>query len=67
MRSHYKNENTLKSLHFYSEEIKSVKKKKKNSNSKFFTKKPKEITIKQLSHVLPFPPKKPKTTKRLTK
>ena len=44
-----------------------VLKKKKNSNSKFFTKKPKEITIKQLSHVLSFPPKKPKTPERLTK
>ena len=41
--------------------LKVIKKKnKKNSNFKIFTKKPKELTNKQLSDVLPFLPKKPK-------
>ena len=44
---------------------KSVKKKK--IKTKIFTKKPKELTIKQLSDVLAFPPKKSKKPKRLTK
>ena len=44
---------------------KSVKKKK--IKTRIFTKKPKELTIKQLSDVLAFPPKKSKKPKRLTK
>ena len=44
---------------------KSVKKKK--IKTKIFTKKPKELTIKQLSDVPAFPPKNPKKPKRLTK
>ena len=41
--------------------------KKKKRKTKIFTKKPKELTIKQLSDVLAFPPKKSKEPKRLTK
>ena len=51
MAQNSKNKNALKNLLFYSEEIKSVKKKnKKNSNIEFlselpfFIKKPKELT-----------------------
>ena len=55
----------LKILTFYKEEIKSVKKKK--IKTKFFTKKPKQLTKKQLSDILAFPPKKPKRPKKLTK
>ena len=40
---------------------------KKNSNSKIFTKKPKELSNKQLPDILPFPPKRKKRPKRLTK
>ena len=66
---------TLKNQPFYSEEIKSNKKKKKKefSNIKFlselpfFPKKSKSFTIKQLSDGLPFPPKRKKRSKRLTK
>ena len=36
-------------------------------NYHFLIKKPKELTIKQLSDILPFSPKKPKRSKRLTK
>ena len=69
-----KNKDLLKNERFYSEEIKSVKKKnKKFSNIKFLSELPflsrklKELTNKQLSDVLPFPPKKSKRSKRLTK
>ena len=65
MRPQYKNKDLLKIQPFYSEEIKSNKKKKRKT--KIFTKNPKELTIKQLSDVLVFPPKKPKKPKRLTK
>ena len=68
MRSHCKNKDLLKNQLFYSEEIKSNKKKNKEfSNIKFlselpfFPKKSKKLTIKQLSDVLP------KRSKRLTK
>ena len=47
--------------------LKALKKKKKNSNSKIFTKKPKELSNKQLPDILPFPPKRKKRPKRLTK
>ena len=74
MRSHCKNKDLLKNQPFYSEEIKSNKKKNKEfSNIKFlselpfFPKKSKKWTIKQLSDVLPFPPKRKKRSKRLTK
>ena len=50
-----KNKDLLKIQTFYSEEIKSVKKKKRETT--IFIKKPKELTIKQLSDVLAFPPK----------
>ena len=70
----YKNEISLENLPFYSEEIEnSEKKNKKFSNIKFlselpfFSKESKELTNKQLSNVLPFPPKKSKRSKRLTK
>ena len=43
------------------------KKNKKNSNFKIFTNKPKELSNKQLSDILPFPPKRKKRSKRLTK
>ena len=62
----YKIRNMLKNLPFYSEEIKSLKKKKKKfsnirllSELPFFPKKSKKLTNKQLSEALPFPPKKP--------
>ena len=74
MASKYKKMNLLKNLPFYSGEIEnSEKKNKKNSNIKFlsellfFSKKPKELTNKQLSDVLPFPPKRKRGPKRLTK
>ena len=60
-----KNKDLLKIQTFYSEEIKSVKKKKRETT--IFIKKPKELTIKQLSDVLAFPPKIKKRSKRLTK
>ena len=63
--------NTLKSLPFYSEEIKSLKKNnKKFSNIKplselpFFPKKTRKLNNYQLSKVLPFFPKR---SKKLTK
>ena len=46
--------------------LKVLKKELKNGSSKFFTKKPKELSNKQLSDIPPFPPKK-KRSKRLTK
>ena len=63
MTQNSENKNTLKNLLFYSEEIESVKKKNKNSNSKIFTKNPKELSNKQLSDILPFPPKRKKDLK----
>ena len=58
-------------LPFYSEEIKSVKKKNKHftnikllSELPFFYKKPKELSNKELSEALPFLPKRPKRSKR---
>ena len=61
-------------MSFYSAETKSVKKEKKKTSNisllselPFFPKKLKKLTIKQLSDVLPFPPKRPRTLKRLTK
>ena len=74
MAQKYKNKNSLKNLPFYSEETKSSKKENKTfSNFKFlselpfFSKEPKELTNKKLSEVLPFPPKKKRRSKRLTK
>ena len=71
MAQKYKIRNTLKSLPFYSEDIKNQKQKnKKFSNIRllselpFFPKKCKKLTNKQLSEVLPFFPKRPK---KLTK
>ena len=65
---------TFKNQPFYSEEINSNKKKNKEfSNIKFlselpfFPKKSKNLTIKQLSDGLSFPPKRKKRSKRLTK
>ena len=69
----YKIRNMLKNLPFYSEEIKSLKKKKKKfsnirllSELPFFPKKSKKLTNKQLSEALPFPPKKPKKLKKIS-
>ena len=74
MRSHYKNTDLLKNQPFYSEEIKRNKKKNKEfinikflSELQIFPKKSKKLTIKQLSDVLPFLPKRKKRSKRLTK
>ena len=74
MASKYKKTNLLKNLPFHSEEIEnSEKKNKKFSNIKFlselpfFSKKPKELTNKKMSDVLPFPPKRKRRPKRLTK
>ena len=74
MASEYKKTNLLKNLPFHSEEIEnSEKKNKKFSNIKFlselpfFSKKPKELTNKKMSDVLPFPPKRKRRPKRLTK
>ena len=55
MAQKYKNKELLKTQPFCSEEIKSVKKKKRKT--KIFTKNPRKLTIKQFSDVLPFPPK----------
>ena len=64
----------LKNLSFYNEETKSVKKEKRKTSNisvlselPFFPKKLIKLTIKQLSDVLPFPPKRPRRLKRLTK
>ena len=65
MRSNIKNRDLLKIHPFYNEEIKRNKKKKRKT--KKFTKKPKELTNKQLSDVLPFSPEKSKKPERLTK
>ena len=63
--------NSFKNLPFYSEEIKSVKKKNENftninllSELPFFYKKPKALSNKELSEALPFLPKRPKRSKR---
>ena len=64
----YKNNDLLKNQPFYSEEIEILRKKnKKDSSSKIFTKKPKELSNKQLSDILPLPPERKKRAKRLTK
>ena len=55
MAQKYKNKELLKIQPFYIEEIKRIKKKKRET--KIFTKNPRKLTIKQLSDVLPFPPK----------
>ena len=74
MRTHYKNKDLLKNQAFYSEEIKSSKKKNKDfSNIKFlselpfFPKKHKKLTNTELSKEFPFPPKRKKRPTRLTK
>ena len=64
MAQNSENKNTLKNLPSYSEEIESVKEKnEKNNNSKIFTKKTKELSNKELSDILPFPPKGKKDLK----
>ena len=50
---------------FYIEEIKILK--KREEKLKFFTKEYKKLIVKQLSDVLPFPPKIKKRSKRRTK
>ena len=73
MASKYEKMNLLKNLPFSDEEIEKSEKRNKKSrldfhlNYHFLIKKPKELTIKQLSDILPFSPKKPKRSKRLTK
>ena len=74
MAQKYKNKNSLKNHPIYSEEIKSSKKKNKKfsdikflSELPFFSKEPKELTNKELSEALPFPPKRKRRSKRLTK
>ena len=74
MRTHYKTKDLLKNQPFYSEEIKSSKKKNKDfSNIKFlselpfFPKKHKKLTNTELSKEFPFPPKRKKRPTRLTK
>ena len=70
----YKIRNLLKNLSFHSAKIKSSEISSKDSSDiKFlselplFHKKPKELTNKQLSGALPFPPTRPKRPKRLIK
>ena len=65
MYLYYKNKDLLKIHPFYSSEIKNNKKKTKNT-SRLLTS-PKKLTNIELSRILPFPPKKPKRSKRLTK
>ena len=76
MASKYEKMSLLKNLPFYSEESKSVKKTAKNFvilnyylNNYYlsFFKETKEWTNEQLSDALPFPPKRNKRSKRLTK
>ena len=74
MASKYEKMSLLKNLPFYSEESKSVKKTAKNFvilnyylNYRSFFKETKEWTNEQLSDALPFPPKRNKRSKRLTK
>ena len=62
---HYKKKDLLKIHAFYSAEIKINKKKdKKIKNINVF---PKKLSNADLSKVLPFPPEKPKRSRRLTK
>ena len=70
MAQNYKNKNRLKKFPFYSEEIKSVKRNNEKIgninlllNYHFFQ----ELSNKQLSDILPFPQKRKKRSKRLTK
>ena len=74
MRTHYKNKDLLENQAFYSEEIKSSKKKNKDfsnirflSELPFFPKKHKKLTNTELSKEFPFPPKRKKRPTRLTK
>ena len=72
MHSLLKNKNILKNLPFYSEEIKSAKKKRKIfvillSELPFFSKESKKLTNKHLSEAQPFPLTRSKRPKRLTK
>ena len=68
MSLQYKNKDFFKIQSFYSEEIKSVRKKdKKDRDFKIFTKKPKQLSDKKLSDVLAFPPERKKRSKPLTK
>ena len=62
------NKDLLKIQPFYSEEIKSVRKKNKKDNDfKFFPKKPKQLSNKELSDILALPPERKKRPKRLSK
>ena len=66
MYLHYKNKDLLKIHPFYSSsEIKNNKKKTKNISR--LPTSSKKLTNIELSRILPFPPKKPKRSKRLTK
>ena len=66
MSSQYKNKDLLKIQPFYSEEIRSVRKKnKKDSDFKIFTKKPKQLSHKKPSDILAFPPERKKDLKDL--
>ena len=68
MSSQYKNKDLLKIQPFYSEEIKSVRKKNKKDNDfKIFTKKPKQLSNKKLSDILALPSERKKRPKRLIK
>ena len=68
MVSHYKNKDLLKTQPFYSSEIKNDKKKKKKTeNISRLPTYSKNLTNKQLSDLLPFPPNRKKRSKRLTK
>ena len=74
MASKYKKMNLLKSLLFIVKKLKTQKKRTKKLvilsfclYYHFFLKKPKELTNKQLSDVLPFPPKRKRRPKRLIK
>ena len=65
---HYKNKDLLKIQPFYSSEIKNDKKKKKKTeNISRLPTYSKNLTNKQLSDLLPFPPNRKKRSKRLTK
>ena len=66
--SHYKNKDLLKIQPFYSSEIKNDKKKKKKTeNISRLPTYSKNLTNKQLSDLLPFPPNRKERSKRLTK
>ena len=65
---HYKNKDLLKIQPFYSSEIKNDKKKKKKTeNISRLPTYSKNVTNKQLSDLLPFPPNRKERSKRLTK